>query len=94
MVIKLPIIWGRDTMDTARMMGMTPDMLTLIGMKVFCPPYIFRPTTRLAYWTGMRRSALVMSTISAIMARNSTRMMGTKITYFRPVPSLSCWIPA
>ena len=48
-VKKLAMMEGRDTIDEARMIGMTPDILTLIGIKVFCPPYILRPTTRLAY---------------------------------------------
>ena len=37
--------------------GMTPAWFTLIGMYVDVPPYIFRPTMRLAYCTGMRRCA-------------------------------------
>ena len=42
--------------DEAKMTGMTPAMLTLSGMKVLVPPIMRRPTTRLAYCTGMRRS--------------------------------------
>ena len=30
-------------------------VLTLSGKCEVMPPYILRPTTRLAYWTGMRR---------------------------------------
>ena len=50
------------------MMGITPDMFTFIGMCVDWPPYIFRPTTRLAYCTGRRRSALEMNTIKTTRA--------------------------
>ena len=31
------------------MIGITPAWLTFIGMYVDAPPYVFRPTTRLAY---------------------------------------------
>ena len=55
-------------MDWAKMMGMTPDMFTFMGMWVDWPPYIFRPTTRLAYCTGRRRSALEMNTIKTTRA--------------------------
>ena len=58
------MVAGREAMDCAKMMGITPDMFTLMGMWVLWPPYIFRPTTRLAYCTGMRRSALVMNTMN------------------------------
>ena len=37
------------------MTGMTPPVLTFSGMCVLDPPYIRRPTTRLAYWTVTRR---------------------------------------
>ena len=60
MPIKPQMVAGREAMDWAKMMGITPDMLTFMGMWVDWPPYIFRPTTRLAYWTGMRRSALLI----------------------------------
>ena len=60
-----------------QMIGRTPDMLTLIGIKVDWPPYILRPTTRFAYCTGMRRSAFVMMMITTISAKNSTTISGT-----------------
>ena len=44
---------------------MTPAVLTLSGRCVVCPPYIFRPTTRLAYWTGMRRCPRSKKTMTA-----------------------------
>ena len=68
---------GIASSEEAKMIGRTPDMFTLMGMKVDCPPYILRPTTFLAYCTGMRRSAVVMMMISTISARKSTTMSGT-----------------
>ncbi len=55
--------------DEAKMTGMTPAMLTLSGMKVLVPPIMRRPTMRLAYCTGMRRSPLVIQTTPTITAR-------------------------
>ena len=43
-------------------------MFTFRGMWLDWPPYILRPTTRLAYWTGMRRSEFWMNTMSTTMA--------------------------
>ena len=51
------MVAGREAMAWAKMMGITPVMFTFRGMWLDWPPYIFRPTTRLAYWTGMRRAA-------------------------------------
>ena len=59
----MPMVAGMDAMAWAKMMGITPDMFTLMGMWLDWPPYIFRPTTRLAYCTGSRRSALEMNTM-------------------------------
>ena len=42
-------------MLTAKMIGMTPAMVTFIGRYVWPPWYILRPRTRQAYWTGIRR---------------------------------------
>ena len=61
----MPMVAGMDAMDWAKMMGSTPDIFTLMGRWLDWPPYIFRPTTRLAYCTGMRRSELSMNTIKA-----------------------------
>ena len=49
------IVIGNARIDDAKMTGMTPPVLTLSGMCVLDPPYIRRPTTRLAYWTVTRR---------------------------------------
>ena len=72
-------------MDDAKMIGITPDALTLIGRWVDWPPYILRPTTRLAYWTGMRRSALDMNTMNTTTARP---MMIIRTADAMPVPPL------
>ena len=55
--------------DEAKMTGMTPAMLTLSGMKVLVPPIMRRPTMRLAYCTGMRRSPVVIQMTPTITAR-------------------------
>ena len=75
--IKPRIVPGIASREEAKMIGRTPDMLTLIGIKVDWPPYILRPTTRFAYCTGMRRSAFVMMMITTISAKNSTTISGT-----------------
>src|SRR3989454_12084967 len=51
-----PNVCGKVKMDTAKMMGMTPPLFTFNGRCVETPPIPFRPTIRLAYWVGMRRS--------------------------------------
>jgi len=50
------------------MTGMTPAWFTLSGMYVELPPYIRRPTIRLAYWTGIRRCACSMNTTKPTIA--------------------------
>ena len=45
------MVCGNARIDDAKMTGMTPPVLTLSGMCVLDPPYIRRPTTRLAYCT-------------------------------------------
>ena len=74
----MPMVAGSAAMDWAKMMGSTPDMFTFMGMWLAWPPYIFRPTTRLAYWTGMRRSAFWMKTIKTIRASMPMMMTGIK----------------
>ena len=52
---------------------------------VVCPPYIFRPTTRLAYCTGILRTPSVMSTTSTTTASmHASRMITWK--------AFSCWV--
>ncbi len=65
-------------------------MFTFTGMKVDWPPYILRPTTRLAYCTGIRRSALVIMMIATISTRKSaiiktTETMLEKLYSFRRI---------
>jgi len=45
------------------MIGITPDWLTLSGIYVELPPISFRPTTRRAKVTGIRRCPLSMKTM-------------------------------
>ena len=70
------IVCGNMMIEEAKITGMTPAVLTRIGRWVLCPPYILRPTTRLAYCTGMRRCELSMSTTkpvtTSIIASNAT----------------------
>ena len=47
-------------MELAKITGITPAVFTLMGIWVDWPPYTFRPTMRLAYWTRMRRCACCM----------------------------------
>src|SRR6266487_4146217 len=62
------------------MTGMTPAWLTFLGMYVEVPPYIRRPTIRLAYCTGMRRCACSMNTMpvttTTTTATDSTEVNG------------------
>src|SRR5205085_8206330 len=49
------IVAGNARIEEAKITGMTPPVFTLSGMCVLDPPYIRRPTTRLAYCTVTRR---------------------------------------
>ena len=53
--------------DEAKITGMTPPVFTFNGMCVLDPPYIRRPTTRLAYCTVTRRWPRSMKMIAATM---------------------------
>ena len=64
-------------MVCAKMIGITPAVMSRIGMKVFCPSRIRpRPITLRGIWMGIRRAAIVIATTAAItptrMARNAT----------------------
>ena len=48
--------------DDAKITGITPAIASLSGMCVFCPPYIFLPTTFFAYCTGILLSACCTNT--------------------------------
>jgi hypothetical protein len=47
--MKLAMVAGNMMMEEAKIGGMTPAVLIFSGRWVLCPPYIRRPTTRLAY---------------------------------------------
>ena len=59
---------GMYSSDEAKMTGMTPAWFTFSGIYVEVPPYILRPTIRLAYCTGIRRWACSMNTTKATIA--------------------------
>mgnify|MGYP003694031463 CR=1 FL=1 len=54
------------------MIGMTPPVFTFSGMCVLEPPYIRRPTTRLAYCTVTRRWPRSTKMIAAMTPAIST----------------------
>ena len=83
------INWGMNKMALAKMTGITPLMATLTGRKVLWPPYILRPTTFLAYCTGMRRSASFIKTMTQMTTRNSTTNSGARTRYWPAVEALS-----
>ena len=60
----------------AKMIGMTPAMVTLSGRYWVWPWYMRRPRTRLAYWTGIRRWPSLTHTTPA-MTRMAMMMNGT-----------------
>jgi hypothetical protein len=78
--MKLAMVAGNMMIDDAKIGGITPELLILSGKWVLCPPYMRRPTTRLAYWTGIRRcpcSTKMMIPTTATMSTSSviTRKM-------------------
>src|SRR6266536_310668 len=78
--------WGRYSSEDAKITGMTPAWLTFSGMYVEVPPYIRRPTMRLAYCTGTRRCACSMKT-TAVITMIPRAMMNEKT--HQPLPSLT-----
>ena len=76
------IVAGNARMDEAKMTGMTPPVLTFNGMCVLEPPYIRRPTTRLAYCTVTRRCPRSTKMIAPTTATMSTISTSTRI---RPI---------
>ena len=73
-------VCGKARIDEAKITGMTPPALTFSGMWVDWPPITRRPTTRLAYCTGMRRSPRSTSTMNATTA---TIMTSIRISVMR-----------
>jgi hypothetical protein len=80
--IMLAIVAGKARIDEAKITGMTPPVLTLSGMCVLEPPYIRRPTTRLAYWTVTRRWPRSTKTIAAT---TSTIITTSRIIAISPI---------
>ena len=60
------IIAGKAINDDANIIGITPAITGLIGINVFCPPYIFLPTIFLEYCTGIFLSAICTYTTAII----------------------------
>ena len=67
---------------------MTPPVLTFSGMWVLVPANCRRPTTRLAYWTTMRRwprsTKMIAATTATISATSSTSRI-------RPICPVRSW---
>ena len=88
---KAQMVAGSAAIDWAKMIGRTPLMFTFIGRCVLWPPYILRPTTRLEYCTGRRRSASLTSTMSTMSSR-APRYISTKTHQARsPLATLLIW---
>ena len=68
-MVKLARVPGTMMIVWAKMIGITPAVMSRIGMKVFWPWVIRpRPITFLGIWTGIRRAAMVMPTTAAVTA--------------------------
>ncbi len=67
------MVRGKANTDEAKITGITPAWLILSGRCVACPPYIRRPTTLLAYWTGIFLCPSVTITTRTTTARAITR---------------------
>ena len=71
---------GINMIACAKMIGITPAVLTFKGIYWRAPPYCLLPTTRLAYCTGILRvpctksiDAAITRSRNTISARNMTR---------------------
>ena len=64
---------------------MTPPVFTFSGMCVLDPPYIRRPTTRLAYCTVTRRCPRSTKMIAAITSAINTSRNSIRIRPICPV---------
>ena len=76
-----PTVAGNIIMDEAKIGGITPAVLILRGRYVLCPPYIFLPTTRLAYCTGSRRWPRSMNTIKPITRTMKIKTLTPQVIY-------------
>src|SRR5882672_4623182 len=62
------MVGGNASSELAKIGGITPPELTRSGKYEDCPPMTRRPTTRLAYCTGIRRCAPSTYTMKATTA--------------------------
>jgi len=80
----------------AKMIGITPAVISRIGMNVFCPSRMRpRPITLRGIWIGMRRAAMVMPVTAAMDATRTARNRmppGSETTPARRYPR-SCSVP-
>src|SRR2546422_3381856 len=76
------MVGGNASSELAKIGGITPPELTRSGKYEDCPPMTRRPTTRLAYCTGMRRCApstyTMKATTAIIRTTRKIRAMGVK----------------
>ena len=75
-----PSVAGNARIDEAKMIGITPPVLTFNGMCVLEPPYMRRPTTRLAYWTVIRRCPRSTKTMAPMTPAIRISRMSTWIS--------------
>ena len=78
---------GSSSSDDAKIIGITPAVLSLSGRWVLSPPNIFCPTWRFGYCTTMRRWARSTKTIRVITETtmmNSPTMSTADIAPVRP----------
>ena len=75
------------------MTGITPPELTLNGRWVDWPPISRRPTIRLAYCTGMRRSLRSTNTMNATTAIMTTSRMISAGTVNAPQACVRAFSP-
>ena len=76
------MMYGAVTIEMAKMSGIMPAILTGIGINVLWPCITRRPTTRLAYCTGMRRCACCTYTMAAITSTETMAMITMVPTLF------------
>jgi len=85
-----PAVCGKVNTEEAKMTGMTPPEFTLNGRCVDWPPITLRPTTRLAYCTGIRRWPPSTKTINATTATIAL-VFGTRYIFLRTIADRLKW---
>src|SRR5699024_2244439 len=73
--MKVAIMPGKDMMEEAKIIGITPAVFTFSGIWELCPPTILLPTIFLEYWTGIFLCAPFRISTRTITARMIARMM-------------------